>query len=106
GGKLYIDSAHSEFRRLNPDIICILSSPCLSVQRGSPSSIANQRWYDGAPGLRVGATWARAIRDELWRRRLTKIAPPASASEWTRIDSIEEWPSHAALKPHIETKLT
>ncbi|WP_410051590.1 glycosyltransferase family 25 protein [Bradyrhizobium sp. SZCCHNR2020] len=29
GGKMYIDAAHTLFRRLNPDAVCLLSSPCM-----------------------------------------------------------------------------
>ena len=46
GGKMYIDAAFFFFRQQNPDVICIVSSPCLSVQKGSPSSLnPNRLWF-------------------------------------------------------------
>ena len=50
GGKMYIDAAFFFFRQQNPDVICLVSSPCLSVQKGSPSSLSPNRYerYSGA----------------------------------------------------------
>jgi glycosyl transferase family 25 len=92
GGKMYIDGAHNEFRRLNPDIICLVSSPCLSVQRGSPSSLGGANWYDTKSVLRKVVSLARGARDELWRNGLISISPPKTASQWTKIDVAVPWP--------------
>ena len=92
GGKMYIDGALSEFRRLNPDVVCLLSSPCLSVQRGSPSSLAGANWYDTKLVLREAASLARQMRDELWRRGVITIGPPKSHSYWIKIDRATPWP--------------
>jgi glycosyl transferase family 25 len=91
GAKMYIDGAHTEFRRLNPDVICLLSSPCLSVQKGSPSSLNSSRWYDRNYLSRAAATSARQIRDELWRRGEISVAPKRNG-QLTKIASATPWP--------------
>jgi GR25 family glycosyltransferase involved in LPS biosynthesis len=68
GGKMYIDGALNLFRQFNPDIVTLVAAPALSVQKGSPSSIANSRWYDRSNFTRPIVTWARGVRDEAWRR--------------------------------------
>jgi glycosyl transferase, family 25 len=75
GGKMYIDAAFFFFRQLNPDVICIVSSPCLSVQKGSPSSLNPSRYarYFGAPFL---LSLGRAMRDECWRQGWMQIDGP------------------------------
>jgi hypothetical protein len=68
GGKMYIDGAFSLFRQQNPDVISLLSAPCQSSQKGSPSNLAGRRWYDKSPLTRPAVIVARALRDEMWRR--------------------------------------
>jgi glycosyl transferase, family 25 len=75
GGKIYIDAAYFFFRQFNPDVISVVSSPCLSVQKGSPSSLNSQRWYQKSA---IGAVvnLGRGIRDECWRQGLWPIDGP------------------------------
>jgi glycosyl transferase, family 25 len=68
GGRMYIDGALSLFRRQNPDVISLLSAPCQSSQKGSPSNLAGRRWYDKNLLTRPAVVAARALRDELWRK--------------------------------------
>lgn len=68
GGKVYIDAAYTLFRRLYPDVITLVSNPVLSVQRGSPSSLVNGRWYDHYTLTRPLVAICRKMRDEVWRR--------------------------------------
>ena len=67
GGKLYSDAAHTLFRHFNPDVVTLVANPVLSVQRGSPSSLAHGHWYDRHPLARPAVIFARAMRDECWR---------------------------------------
>jgi len=93
GGKMYIDAAHNEFRRLNPDVICLLGAPCLSVQRGSPSSLGEKaNWYDTRNFLKRPLSWIRSARDQFWRMGFITIGPPEVQKQWTRIDSAHPWP--------------
>jgi hypothetical protein len=92
GGKMYIDGAHNEFRRLNPDMVCLVSAPCLSVQRGSPSGLNDPKWHDGNAGLRWAIESIRGLRDEMWRRGFITIGPPKSSLHLTKIDRATEWP--------------
>jgi hypothetical protein len=89
GSKMYIDGAHTEFRRLHPETICLVSSPCLSVQRGSPSGLGSDRWRDSQPLLTRAA---RSLRDELWKIGLITIGPQRAQATWTRIDIATPWP--------------
>jgi glycosyl transferase family 25 len=75
GGKMYIDAAFFFFRQHNPDVICVVSSPCLSVQKGSPSSL-NPTRYERYPGARLFMNLARVMRDECWRRGWMRIDGP------------------------------
>jgi glycosyl transferase family 25 len=75
GGKLYIDAAYFFFRQLNPDVISVVSSPCLSVQKGSQSSLNSPRWYQRS-GFGAVANLAREIRDEFWRNGWKRIDGP------------------------------
>lgn len=68
GGKMYIDGALSMFRRLHPEVKTLVANPALSIQGGSPSSLALRSWYDKRAGWSQAAMWARALRDEAWRR--------------------------------------
>jgi glycosyl transferase family 25 len=75
GGKMYIDAAFFFFRQQNPDAICVVSSPCLSVQKGSPSSL-NPSGLDKYSGSRFLVNFARAARDECWRQGWMDIDGP------------------------------
>jgi glycosyl transferase, family 25 len=68
GGKMYIDAAHCLFRKFNPDVVCVVSSPRLSVQKGSPSSLNSAPWYDRNVAAHFLVTRAREVRDEIWRQ--------------------------------------
>ena len=68
GGKMYINSAYFLFRKFNPDVISIVSSPRLSVQKGSPSSLHTVHWYDRNFATRILVEFTRGNRDETWRR--------------------------------------
>lgn len=76
GGKMYIDAAFFFFRQLNPDVICIVSSPCLSVQKGSPSSLNPNSLYEKYSSARLLMKLARATRDECWRHGWIRIDGP------------------------------
>ena len=95
GGKLYIDAAYFLFRQFNPDVICIVSSPCFSVQKGSHSSLNSRRWFERyAPALPL-VDLARKIRDESWRQGLLRIdGPKVPPSDKVKITSgpPEVWP--------------
>jgi glycosyl transferase family 25 len=72
GGKMYIDGAYTLFRRLNPDVKCFVTSPCLSVQKGSSSNLGGASWCQQTfPGV-VSAI--RRFRDECWRYGLINIS--------------------------------
>ena len=92
GSRMYIDAAYTEFRRLNPDVICLVSSPCLSAQRGSPSGLGARRWYDENGMMKGAIATARATRDYLWRMGLISIGPSGPSAGLTRIDSAVPWP--------------
>lgn len=92
GSRMYIDAAHTEFRRLNADVICLVSSPCLSAQRGSPSGLGTRRWYDANAMMKGAIATARTARDHLWRMGLISIGPSGPAAGLTRIDSAVPWP--------------
>ncbi len=70
GGRMYFDGALSLFRRFHPEVVCLVSNPNLSHQKGSPSNLAEGNWYDRIGTTRFFMTAARAVRDELWRRGL------------------------------------
>jgi glycosyl transferase family 25 len=75
GGKVYIDAAYFLFRQLDPDVICVVSSPCLSVQRGSQSSLNSPHWYQKS-GFGTVLNLGRTVRDEFWRQGLLRIDGP------------------------------
>ena len=93
GGKMYVDAAHNLFRRQNPDVVCLVSAPCLSVQKGSHSSLGSKSWYDNESFLQLLAGPARTLRDELWRYGLIPIGP--KGDHLTRIGSAQSWPVSA-----------
>jgi len=76
GGKMYIDAALFFFRQLNPDVICVVSSPCLSIQKGSPSSLSSGSAYKNYFGVRFLLNLLRGARDECWRRGWLRIDGP------------------------------
>jgi len=76
GGKIYIDAAYFFFRQFNPEVVSIVSSPCLSIQKGSQSSLNARKIYDRMFGIRSLATLAREIRDECWRQGWLSICGP------------------------------
>jgi glycosyl transferase, family 25 len=75
GGKMYIDGALSMFRGLYPDALVLISNPVLSVQRGSHSSLAGERWHERHTVPRFIVSMLRSARDELWRRGIIDITP-------------------------------
>lgn len=68
GGRMYIDGAYTLFRRLNPDVVSLVSNPCLSAQKGSPSGLAHGHWYDRYRVLRPFLSVARKAKGECWKR--------------------------------------
>jgi hypothetical protein len=76
GGKIYIDAAYFFFRQCNPVVVSIVSSPVLSVQKGSPSSLNAAKIYDRVSGIRPITNLAREIRDECWRQGWLRIDGP------------------------------
>lgn len=100
GGKIYIDAAYFFFRQFNPEVISIVSSPCLSVQKGSQSSLNARKIYDRIFGIRSLATLARAIRDECWRQGWLRIHGPQDVlSDSFKVTSppAEVWPPNAKI---------
>ncbi len=67
GARMYIDGAFTMFRQRNPDVVTLISNPVLSVQRGSPSSIADTGWYRSLRPLSPLIRLAREARDGWWR---------------------------------------
>jgi hypothetical protein len=98
GSKLYIDAAYFFFRNLNPDVISVVSSPCFSVQKGSPSSLNSLPWYKTIPPGKLVMDLARELRDESWRRGWIRIDGPqlklSSDLKFTWAQA-ETWPALA-----------
>lgn len=67
GGRLYIDGALTLFRQFHPEVVCLVSNPNLSSQKGSPSNIAGGHWYDRLALTKPLISAARSVRDEFWR---------------------------------------
>jgi glycosyl transferase, family 25 len=95
GAKMYIDAVLNEFRRRTPDLVCLVTSPCLSVQRGSPSSLNSSHWYDRNKLIRPVSTFARTVRDECWRYGLITIKPK-KIGRATPMRSAQVWPTAGA----------
>jgi glycosyl transferase family 25 len=98
GGKIYIDAAYFFFRQFNPDVVSIVSSPCLSVQKGSESSLNARKIQDRIVGIRSLANVAREIRDEYWRRGWLRIHGPQDVlSDSFKVTSppAQVWPTTA-----------
>jgi glycosyl transferase, family 25 len=91
GGKMYIDGAYTLFRRLNPSTICLLSSPRLSIQRGSPSNLNPPTWYAGRRIVRALMESARHVRDEAWRYGVIEVIPKAT-TQMNVTQSAVPWP--------------
>jgi hypothetical protein len=68
GGRMYIDGALNMFRRFHPQAVTWVSTPNLSGQRGSKSSLAQHRPYDGIALLQPIVRRMRRLRDEIWRQ--------------------------------------
>jgi glycosyl transferase family 25 len=94
GGKVYIDAAYFLFRQLYPDVISVVSSPCFSVQKGSPSSLNSLPWFEKLSPVSFVINLARGLRDELWRQGLLRIDGPQLLSESLKLTSgpAETWP--------------
>jgi glycosyl transferase, family 25 len=84
GGKIYVDAAYTFFRKLNPDVITLVTNPVLSVQRGSPSGLVEKKWYDSSCVTKPLVAAARALRDEGWRRTGWWLAGSRPTSYATR----------------------
>ena len=69
---MYIDAALTLFRRQNPDVVCLVTDPCLSVQKGSQSNLGKGKSWVGE-NLPQAQALARALRDECWRYGLVDI---------------------------------
>jgi glycosyl transferase family 25 len=79
GGKMYVDAAHTLFRRQHPDMIFLVSSPCMSIQKGSPSGLNSAHWYDKSWATTAFTATARNIRDACWRRGLINVGPKGTS---------------------------
>jgi glycosyl transferase, family 25 len=95
GAKMYIDAVLYQFRLRTPELVCLVTSPCLSVQRGSPSSLNSSHWYDRNKVMRPVSTFARSVRDECWRYGLISIKPKKVGSTVSTY-SAEIWPAASA----------
>jgi len=73
GGKMYIDAALTLFRRQNPDVVCLVTDPCLSVQKGSQSNLGKGKSWVGK-NIPQALSLARAVRDECWRYGVVDIS--------------------------------
>jgi len=67
GSHMYIDGAFSLFRNRHPHIVTLVSNPVLSIQRGSPSSIAGTGWRGAIRPVLPIISLLRAARDQWWR---------------------------------------
>jgi GR25 family glycosyltransferase involved in LPS biosynthesis len=98
GGKLYIDAAYFFFRQFNPDVTCVITSPCLSVQKGSPSSLGARKRYEKYPGMGHVLNLARGVRDEGWRQGLLPIHGPQNvlSDEFQMRSTLQQvWPQQS-----------
>lgn len=74
GGRMFIDGAFSMFRNRHPEVRTLVANPALSIQRGSPSSLAQRRAFDRWPSLTIPVAAARRVRDEFWRWSVRSFA--------------------------------
>jgi glycosyl transferase, family 25 len=106
GGKMYIDACYFFFRRLNPEVISVVSSPCLSVQKGSPSSLGSSR-YDKSPAMLPIVNLARGIRDEGWRQGWLRIFGPQLVDDFElSLSPTQNWPREASAHALEQERLT
>ena len=106
GGKMYIDACYFFFRRFNPEVISVVSSPCLSVQKGSPSSLGSGR-YDKYPAMVPIVNLARGIRDESWRQGWLHIYGPQLVDDFELGSSpAQTWPTEASAHAMDQERLT
>jgi glycosyl transferase family 25 len=109
GGKLYIDGAYFFFRHFNPEVTSIVTWPCLSVQKGSPSSLGAGSRYQRLRGMGPVVNLAREIRDEGWRQGLLRIKGPedvlADSFELTS-STAQTWPPEASARAADHERLT
>jgi glycosyl transferase family 25 len=106
GGKMYIDACYFFFRRFNPEVISVVSSPCLSVQKGSPSSLGSGR-YDKYPAMVPIVNLVRGIRDESWRQGWLQIYGPQLVDDFELGSSpAQTWPTEASAHAMDQERLT
>jgi len=92
GGKMYIDGAYNMFRELNPDVVTLVTSPCMAAQRGSRSSLAARGWH--RHGLRGSlADLIRRVRDDAWRIGLVSIEPKGIRTAHASEVHATPWPA-------------
>jgi glycosyl transferase family 25 len=91
GGKLYIDGAYSLFRRFNKDMVCLLASPRLSIQRGSASSLNTASRLEQNTLARASRRAIRHLRDEAWRHGLVEVHSKAHV-DMNKLETAEPWP--------------
>ncbi len=100
GGKMYIDACYFFFRQFNPGMICVVSSPCMSVQKGSPSSLGSSSRLQKYPGAGPILKIARGVRDECWRQGWIQIDGPQNvlADDFqVKSRSAKTWPGQTAV---------
>lgn len=67
GSPMHVDGAYSLFRRHQPGIVTLMSTPSLGGQRSSRSDIYPNKWYDRFPPTRYLAGFARGIKNRAGR---------------------------------------
>ena len=82
--KMYIDGALNEFRKANDDVVCLITSPCSSIQKGSSSSLAKRRFYDRTE-IKFVLSLAREARDYFWKIGLLDVGPKRQDIKWIKI---------------------
>ena len=88
---MYVDAAHTLFRRQYPETICLVSSPCMSIQKGSPSSLNSSHWYDRSWVTAALTATARNLRDACWRHGLITVGP--KGENLSTVSSAMPWPN-------------
>ena len=103
---MYIDACYFFFRRFNPEVISVVSSPCLSVQKGSPSSLGTGR-YDKYPAVFPIVNLARQMRDESWRQGWLDIYGPQLVDDLELgLSPTQTWPTEASAHAMDQERLT
>jgi glycosyl transferase, family 25 len=98
GGKVYIDAAYFLFRQFNPDVISVITWPCLSVQKGSRSGLGTGNRFDKHPAISPIVHLARTLRDEGWRQGWLHKAGPQDVVDDNfelRSSPAQIWPTEA-----------